>query len=90
MVNIYHGIVLNQIKYSDSQLIIRVFSPNLGAKSYLYRSRKSVKTAGRSIIQPLSIISFSCSMREGKSLNSMQDVQLVHPFVHIPFDPIKS
>ncbi|MFM7310262.1 MAG: DNA repair protein RecO, partial [Flavobacteriales bacterium] len=45
---------------------------------------------GRSIIQPLSIISFSCSMREGKSLNSMQDVQLVHPFVHIPFDPIKS
>jgi DNA repair protein RecO (recombination protein O) len=90
MVTIYSGIVLNQIKYSDSQIITRVFSPELGSKSYLLRSRKSGKGVNRSIIQPLSLISFSCALQESKGLQTIQEVQLARPYTHIPFDPIKS
>jgi DNA repair protein RecO (recombination protein O) len=36
------------------------------------------------------LISFSCALQEGKSLQTIQEVQLARPYAHIPFDPIKS
>lgn len=80
------GILIKSTNYSDTSLILKVFTPE-GIQSFIYRGAK--KKNKHNILQPLSIVSIT--FNEGKSdLKQVKEIALAHPLHNIPFDISKS
>ena len=84
------AIVLQTIKYGDSQLIVDFFTEKLGRLSFFVRVPKSSKAkAKRQLFQPLMILNLEFDYRPKASLQKMRDATISVPFVDIPFSPYK-
>ncbi len=84
------AIVLQTIKYGDSQLIVDFFSEKLGRLSFIVRTPKSPKAKmKRQFFQPLMILNIEFDHRPKAGLQKLKDVSICMPFVDIPFSPYK-
>lgn len=84
------AIVLQTIKYGDSQLIVDFFTEKLGRLSFIVRVPKSSKAkAKRQLFQPLMILNLEFDYRPKASLQKMRDASISVPFADIPFSPYK-
>jgi DNA repair protein RecO (recombination protein O) len=81
------GIIIDRFTYSETSLIVKIFTEAHGVKSYLYLGGRKKKNAA---IQPCSIIQFSSYQKNDSQLGKMTDVSNINPFQSIPFHPIKS
>ena len=85
------GIILNQIKYTDSSLIVNIYTREFGRISYMVRGANKKKSACRAaLLQPLSIVEIDVAHNPKKDIQSIRDMRVAVPFYHIPYDPVKN
>ena len=84
------GIVIHTIRYTDSNLIVRILTSQYGLKSFIVRSGKTSKTNVTHLLQPLTLLEFESEMKENKPLNATKNIRMAHPWQTIPFEPGKS
>ena len=86
-------IVLHSLKYSDSSLIIHVFSEHLGRLSLM---AKGITSSGKrnnrapEYFRPLNLLETEISYHRDKNIHSIREVRFSYPFKSIPFDIRKS
>ena len=85
------GIVLSYIKYSETSIIVRVFTREFGLKSYIVNGVRSKSTKSKmAIYQPLTLLDLVVYDKEGSNLNRISEAKLIAPFQLIPFDFLRS
>lgn len=74
MIESTKAIVLHQIRYSDSSIIIRIFTSKFGRISCMVRGMGNRK-AGRNkvLFQPMSVLDLSLSYKESRSIQTIRD-----------------
>ena len=86
-----NGIVVHSIKYSESSVIVRIYTRLFGIQSYMikgiHRAKSKIKPA---LFQPLTLLDLVVYHNEKQSIQSVKDVHLAHPYQTIPFDIRKS
>ena len=86
------GIVLQSIRYGDTSLIVKVFTRNLGLRSYMVKGAFNRNSKSRAaLFQNLHLINYVEAGKPNKSsLGYMKDVQLATVYQSIPFVMNKS
>ncbi|NNC95521.1 MAG: DNA repair protein RecO [Chitinophagales bacterium] len=83
------GIVLHSLKYSDSSLISRIYTKELGLVSYIIRGvRKSKGKAG--LFNPPSILELIVYNNSNKKLQNIKEYKNAVIYTSIPFNIIKT
>ena len=91
MLSATRGIVLHKTKYSDTSLIVKIFTEEFGLKTYLVQGARGKKSKARAILfQPLALLELEVHHREKSSLQRIRDLKPFHPFTSIPYDVVKS
>lgn len=86
-----NGVVLRTIKYSDTLMIADIFTQSYGRMSFLVPVSRGKRSRVRNVLfQPMSILSFTATVRSGKSLSRLSDVQPYCIYSSIPYDVAKS
>ena len=85
------GIVFHHFDYSESSVIVKIYTEAFGLKSYLLkgvkRSKSKIKTG---ILQHLSIVDLVVYNNEKGGLQHIQEIKNNYKFSTIPFDIRKS
>ncbi len=85
------GIILHSMKYSDKANIITVYTRQYGRTSYMvYGANKKKSSVRSALLQPLSLVEMNVTHIPGKELHSIKDLQIIYPFVGIPYNPVKN
>ena len=85
------GIVLKAIKYSETSLIVDVFTLELGLRKYIIsgvRKKNAKYSAG--LFQHMSIIDLVAYEKKGRNMHRIKEVQLAYPYATLPYDIKKS
>ena len=91
MIERLNGVVLRTVKYSDTLMIADMYTQSYGRMSFLVPVSRSKRARVRSVLfQPLSMLSFTANVRQGKALSRLSDVQPYPLFSSLPFDVSKS
>jgi DNA repair protein RecO (recombination protein O) len=81
------GIVLSSIRYGDTSIIVKIFTRELGLKSYLVNG---VRTMGKSskiaLYQPLTLLDLVVYEKENAGLQRISEAKLQRAHQRIPFD----
>jgi len=85
------GIVISYIKYRETSIIVRIFTRDLGLKTYLVNGvRREKSKLKMAFYQPLSLLELVVYDREGASMNRISETKLAYAFQRIPFDFYRS
>lgn len=85
------GIVFHQIKYSESSLIVKIYTREFGIQSYLVKGVRSKKSKiSPALLQHLSLLEIVVSHKEKSNLHYIREIRSAHQYVSIPYDMIKS
>lgn len=86
-----NGIVIHSLKYSESSLIVKIYTSLFGLQSYLIRGVRSQKSKIKpALFQPLRLLEIVAYHNDRLSLQSVKEVRLAQPFHSIPEDIRKS
>ena len=79
------AIVLNALKYGDTSLIVRCFTLDEGIKTYLIRGVLKAKKGKikAAYFQPLTQLKIEANHNNKGNLNSLKEVQILHPYKSI-------
>lgn len=84
------AIVLNSLKYGESQVIVDLFTLSHGRLSFVQRiprtGRGGVK---KQLFQPLTLLAIVFDYRATQKLQRISEAQIDSPFVSLPFDAFK-
>jgi len=85
------GIVLHQIKYSETSLICKIYTEKAGLQSFLIRgARKKNARIRASQLQHLSLVDIVSDQRANRDLHYLKSIKVTTPFQEIPFNIVKS
>jgi len=85
------GIVIHSVKYSETSLIVKVYTETFGIQSYMVKGARSPKSKFRPVLfQPLTLLDMVVYHKERGTLQSIKEVRLAHPYQTLPFDIRKS
>lgn len=74
MLNKTKGIVLHQIRYTDSGIIVHLYTREYGRQSVLVRGMRSKKTGKHNILfQPLFILNLEMYLKDKRSVQSLKE-----------------
>ena len=91
MIEKFEGVVLRTRKYSDGLMIADIYTAQHGRMSFLLPVSHSKRSKVRSVLfQPLSILSFTATVKAGNSLSRINDVSPYSMYSSIPNDVVKS
>ena len=81
------GIILNHVKYSETSVIVQVYTSLFGRQSYMVNRVRSSRSKGKALfLQPLTLLQMEVTHHEKKEIHRIVDYKVLHPFVSIPFD----
>lgn len=81
------GIVLSTIRYKETSIIVKVFTRELGLKSYLVNGvRMQGNKSKIALYQPLTLLDMVVYHKENTGLNRVSEVRLYRANQLIPFD----
>lgn len=84
------AIVLNSLKYGESQIIVDLFTATRGRLSFLQRVARQGRSAARKhLFQPLTVLDVEFDYRANRRLHKLRDVSTAFPFRSLPFDMAK-
>lgn len=84
------AIVLQTIKYGDSQLIVDFFTEKLGRMSFMARIPKTAKAKiKRQLFQPLMIVNLEFDYRPKSNLQKLKEISIAVAYENLPFSPYK-
>lgn len=85
------GLVINYLKYQESSIIVKIFTRELGLKSYIVNSVRSPKAKSKiGFFQPLTLLDLVVYDKDKPSLHRISEVKLSYAFQRIPFHFHKS
>ena len=85
------GIVFNKIKYSESSLIIKVYTERFGLQSFMARGTRSKKSKLKAgLFQHLTLLDLVIYRNEKKDIHHIKEVKPTYSFSSIPYDIRKS
>ena len=85
------GIVLNTIKYSETNIIAKIYTDSSGLVSYIIRPAKKSRLGIKAgLFQPLTLIDFVAYHKKKPGLHSLKEITSCHQFTGIPYDIKKS
>jgi len=91
MLSSTRAIVLNHLRYSDSDLIVNLYTESMGRQTVFVKGAFSKKSVARiALFQPLHLIETHLHHRVNRQMQRASNIQLFYPFQSIPFDPVKS
>lgn len=81
------GIVLSSIRYKDTSIIVKIFTRELGLKSYLVNGVRSMgKGSKMALYQPLTLLDLVVYNKENSGLQRISEAKLQRAHLRIPFD----
>jgi len=84
------GIVLDHVKYSETSVIVHIYTFEFGRQSYMVNGVRRSKSRGKAVfLQPLTLLQLEVTHNEKKEIHRIVDYRVLHPFVTIPFDQVK-
>jgi DNA repair protein RecO (recombination protein O) len=85
------GIVLKQIKYGESGLIVHLYTRKWGRIGVMVPgARTSSKNKKASLFQPLTLLDLEIYFKPHRDLQNIKEVKNRCPFMHLTGDPVKS
>ncbi|MGY6742618.1 MAG: DNA repair protein RecO [Cecembia sp.] len=85
------GIVVSYIRYKESSIIVKIFTRELGLKSYIVNGvRSSNARTKMGFYQPLTFLDLVVYDKENANLNRIAEVRLAKAYQRIPFDFLRS
>ena len=85
------GIVFNYIKYKETSIITKIFTRDLGYKTYLINGVRSPKSKTKMAhFQPLTLLDLVVYEKESANIQRISEVKLSRAFQRIPFDFFRS
>lgn len=81
------GIIFKAIRYSETSLIVDIYTEEKGLRKYIISGVRSKKGQGKaSLLQVMSMVELVVYEREDKELNRIKEIKAGHVFQGIPFD----
>ncbi len=91
MLHSTRGIVFHSLKYSESSLIVKIYTGLFGLQSYLFKGIRNPKSRIKpGLFQALTMLDLVVYHKERHSLQSVKEVRLAYPYQTIPYDIRKS
>ena len=91
MLHITRGIVFHQVKYSETSLIVKIYTEQSGLQSYIIRGMRSKKPIVKpALLQPLTLVEMVVHHKENKDIQHLKEIKIAYHFKTIPFDLRKS
>ena len=85
------AIVLNSVKYSETSLILKIYTEEFGLQSYMVRGVRSKSAKIKpALLQNLSLIDLEVYHKEKKSIQTIKELRPDYTFTSIPFHMKKS
>ncbi len=85
------AIVLHTVKYSESSVVLKCFTRELGLQSYLVSGIKNKKSPVRSgAIQPLNQLNLITYHKGKGNLERIKELKVDYQYTDIPYQPIKT
>ena len=86
------AIVLNKLRYNESDLIVKCFTRESGLKSYILKGILKAKKSKlkAAYFQPFSLLEIEANHKPGRSLNYIKEVKIYQPTPSIQGEIIKS
>lgn len=79
------GIVFSQVKYSDTSLIVKIFTEEFGLRSYLVKGARNPRAKIRAaLFQPLTILDLVVSGKESQNLHHIREARVAVNYRSIP------
>jgi len=80
------GIVFQQFKYSDTSLIVKIFTEELGLQSYMVKGVRSKKAKLKpSFFEPLTLLDLQVYNKPNQNLHHIKEARVAYQWHHIPF-----
>lgn len=85
------GIVLHRTKYSDTSIIVKIFTEDFGTQSFIVKNAFSKKTKiNQYYFSSLALIEVTFDDHSLHKLSFIKDVNYIYHYKSIPFDPSKN
>jgi DNA repair protein RecO (recombination protein O) len=85
------GIVLYQADYSETSLIVKIYTEHFGLQSYIVKGvRKKGSRIKKNLFGPLSMVDLVAYSKENTGLHMIKEVACHRQFIQIPSDIVKS
>ena len=80
------GIVIHNIKYSETSVIVKIYTELFGLKSYILRGvRKKRSKIKSNILQPLTLVELDVYNKEKSDIQQLREIRNIHQFESLPF-----
>ena len=84
------GIVLHHLKYTDSSVIVHVYTEKFGRQSYIFSGIRSKKARGKiNYLQPLYLLELEVYYKQKSSIQRINEFRPAFNFHTIPYSIIK-
>ena len=81
------GIVFYSVPYSETSIIVKIYTEKFGLQSYLIKgSRRRSSRTRPSFLQSLTLLDMVVYHRVNKNLQTIREVQISYPYQFIPGD----
>ena len=85
------SIVLNYFRYGETDLIVNLYTEELGRQTIFVKGAHNKKSAVRSVLfQPLYLVETEIHHRSNRQMQRISSIQVCQILQGIPFDPVKS
>jgi DNA repair protein RecO (recombination protein O) len=85
------GIILHSTNYSESSLIVKIYTRNNGLQSFIVSGIRSKKSKNKiNLFQPLAIVDLVFIKNEKSNLHRISEMTVSKPYAEIPYNFVKS
>jgi len=85
------GIIFKSIKYSESSLILDIFTEERGVQSFIISGVRKARSKSQSgIYQTMNIVDLVAYQKENNKISRIKECKLALPYQNINFDVIRS
>jgi DNA repair protein RecO (recombination protein O) len=78
------GIILHQVKYSDSGIVLQIYTKSFGRQSYMLRGVRNKKAGRHNVhLQPLSVIDLVLYYKESRGMHTLKEFSVSYSPVEI-------
>ena len=85
------GIIFHQVKYSESSVIVKIYTELLGLQTYILKGVRKKKSKIKSnLLQPLTLVEMEVYHKENSEINFIKEIRNTYHFKSLPFEIYKS
>lgn len=85
------GIVLHTVRYKDTAMMATVYTEAAGRASFVVPVSRSRHAAVKSVLfRPPTLVELEADVRPNKAVGRIREARVAHPFLSLPYDPVKS